>query len=68
MSGYGTHYNPFLDIKRSNSAVAEIKYQHPKLTGWEFGGAIAGDTGSLYGDNLGFSLSIRKTGLIKRWK
>ena len=68
MNSWGTPYGPFRNNKRSNSGLVEIKYRHPRLQGWEFTGAIAGDTGSLYGDNAGFSLSVCKRGILKSWK
>ncbi len=67
MNSFGTHSSPLLKNKRSNSAVLEIKYQHPKLAGWEFGGSVAGDFGALYGDNFGLGLTICKKGIIKAW-
>ena len=64
---WGTYKIPFFEKKHNNSAVIEITYRHPKLTGWEFGGAVAGDYGKLYGDNTGFSLSVSKKGILKNW-
>lgn len=67
-NSWGTPYTPFLNNKRNSSGLVEIKYRHPRLQGWEFTGAVAGDTGSIYGDNAGFSLSICKRGILKSWK
>lgn len=66
-NSWGTHSAPFLNNKRGASGMIDIKYRHPKLTGWEFTGSVAGDTGSLYGKNLGFSLSVCKRGILKNW-
>ena len=68
MNSWGTHHVPFSNNKRSNSGLVEVKYRHPRLQGWEFTGAIAADAGSLYGDNIGFSLSVCKRGVLKSWK
>ena len=68
MNSWGKPYAPFLDNKRSNSGQVEVKYHHPRLQGWEFTGAVAADAGSLYGDNVGFSLSVCKRGILKSWK
>lgn len=68
MNSWGTPYAPFRNNKRGSSGLVEIKYCHPRLQGWEFTGAIAGDAGALYGDHAGFSLSICKHGILKSWE
>lgn len=68
MNSWGTTYNPFLNNKPGISALVDIAYHHPCLKGWEFKGTVAADARSLYGDNLGFSLSIVKRGILKSWK
>ncbi len=68
MNSWGTPYAPFRNNQRSNSGQVEVKYRHPSLQGWEFTGAVAADAGSLYGDNVGFSLSVCKRGILKSWK
>ena len=68
MNSWGKPYAPFLNNKRSNSGQVEVKYHHPRLQGWEFTGAVAADAGSLYGDNVGFSLSVCKRDILKSWK
>lgn len=67
MNSWGTTYQPFSDNKKSVSGLMEISYRHPRLKGWEFKGAVAGDSGDLYGKNVGFSLSVAKRGLLKKW-
>ena len=68
MNSWGTSRKPFLDNKAGTSTVIDITYRHPKLKGWKFSGSVAGDTGKLYGKNLGFSLRVSKEGIIKKWK
>ncbi len=69
MNSWGTHFKPFLKKKHGVSLVADIHYQHPRLKGWEFCGSVGGDTGDVMGKSTaGFSLSVRKTGLLKKYK
>lgn len=68
MNSWGTPYAPFLNNQRNNSGQVEVKYHHPRLQGWDFTGTVAADTGPLYGDNVGFSLSVCKRGILKSWK
>lgn len=67
MNSWGTTGVPFLDNKPGVSGLVEITYRHPALEGWELKGNIAGDTGDLYGKNLGFGLSVAKRGILKVW-
>jgi len=67
MTGWGRSGKPFLDTKSSVSTLAEVTYTHPQLIGWELGGAVAFDTGDMVEKNAGFSLSIRKRGVLKNW-
>ncbi len=60
---WGTPYVPRKEQK-ANSFGLDINYKPKKLSGWTFGGAIGGDTGSLYGENVGVQFSICKTGLL----
>ena len=68
MNSWGTSYAPFSNNKRGCSGLVEINYHHPRLSGWEFTGALAADAGSLYGDNVGFSLKVSKRGILKSWE
>ena len=68
MNSWGTSYAPFSNNKRGCSGLVEINYHHPRLSGWEFTGALAADAGSLYGDNVGFSLKVCKRGILKSWE
>ncbi|MDD4515808.1 capsule assembly Wzi family protein [Massilibacteroides sp.] len=65
MTGWGRASKPFLETKSSVATLAEVYYTHPKLEGWKFGGAVAFDTGDMIEKNAGFSLSIRKEGILK---
>jgi hypothetical protein len=65
--GWGISYKPFLKKTTDFSCAAKISYCHPRLEGWLFSGEIATDRGLVYGDNLGFALSISKTGILKKW-
>ena len=63
---WGTSYHPFLQTKHNFSAAIQIAYCHPRLDGWLFSGEIAADQGSLYKDQLGLSLKVKKTGILKK--
>lgn len=67
MTSWGRSSKPFLNTKSSVSTLAEVTYTHPRLSGWEFGGVVAFDTGDMLEKNAGFSLSIRKQGVLKNW-
>ena len=67
--GWGTMSKPFLKKEKNFSLAAKISYCHPHLENWLFSGEIAADLGSgIYGDNTGISISIAKSGILKRWK
>ena len=66
--GWGTMSRPFLNKENNFSCAAKISYCHPRLEDWLFSGEIAADFGStIYGDNTGISISIAKSGILKRW-
>jgi hypothetical protein len=65
--GWGTMERPFLKKQSNFLFAAKIAYCHPRLDSWLFSGEIAADTGPTYGDNVGFSLSVKKSGILKRW-
>lgn len=65
--GWGIPYKPFLKKTSDLSCAAKISYCHPRLESWLFSGEVAADRGPLYGNHLGFALSISKTGILKRW-
>ena len=65
----GTYTDPYLKRKYMTSGLAELNYKfnHFKCLrnkGWEATTAVAFDQGEQIGDNLGFTLSIKKTGLL----
>jgi hypothetical protein len=64
MHAWGRMSYPFPERKNDFSALIECCYLHPKLKIWKFTLQSALDTGSLYGNNAGFSLKISKYGLI----
>lgn len=64
---YGTYGQPFLDPQTSQQLLAEADYRfsyYSKLYGWSIKAAVGADFGSTYGKNLGFQLTIAKTGII----
>ena len=69
--GWGTYSNPYSDVKRNTSFLAEVRYDF--LTkkcasfrnGWSVKGAFAFDRGSLLGNNTGMQISILKSGILK---
>lgn len=67
MHNYGTMSKPLLARQSGTSTMLDVSYNHPALKGWEFGGAVAFDIGDIFRNQLGFSFSIRKEGLIKSW-
>ena len=69
MNSWGRTYYPTLKKMTGTSLVADIQYQHPRLEGWEFGGSVGADTGNIMGKStIGISLSVRKTGLLKKYQ
>jgi hypothetical protein len=65
--GWGTHGVPWLKKTTDFSCAASLSYGHPRLEGWRFSAEVAADRGPVYGNNAGFALSVRKTGILKRW-
>ncbi len=66
MNGWGVPNKPFLRKKHGTSFLFELNYTHPRLSGWMFSGALAGDTGNMLGkESFGFSLGIKKQGILK---
>ena len=65
----GTYFDPYLKRKYMTSGLAEVGYNFnhfKKLSnkGWQATAAVAFDRGEQVGDNLGFTISIKKTGLL----
>jgi hypothetical protein len=63
--GWGRPDRPFLKKTTDLSCAVKISYCHPRLEGWQFSGEVAADHGSIYGNNLGFALSVVKSGILK---
>lgn len=64
MNTYGIPDRPFRNNKTSISGLIDINYKHPKLKDWDFTGSLAADRKELFGNNLGFSLKIKKIGML----
>lgn len=60
--GWGTSYAPSIDIKHQFSAMLQLDYTHNKTKGWNFSLAGAFDKGTLFGDNWGVQIGVRKSG------
>lgn len=61
---WGTYADPFYEIKKNISMLAEVNYAPQKLRGWKFSASFAFDHGDLLGNNTGGMVSVRKTGSI----
>jgi len=65
----GDYDSPYDPARRLNSFMAEVNYSPSHLgrlntKGWSIAAALGIDRGKLIGDNTGFQLTIRKTGLL----
>jgi hypothetical protein len=65
--GWGTPDKPFLKKTTDLFSALKISCCHPALDGWQFSGEVAVDHGSICGNNLGISLSVVKSGILKKW-
>lgn len=65
MNSWGLHSRPFLEKQTGTSSLIDITYRHPGLPGWQFTGTMAADTGTMFDKGIGFSLGVRKTGILK---
>ena len=65
---WGTPFIPAKEDKRQGSMLIECTYAPQKLAGWQFCGAVAVDAGNLIGDNVGISLSVKKSGTLFNFK
>lgn len=68
MNSWGTPARPLLKKKGGTSSLIEMTYADSRWSGWSLKGAVGLDTGSLLGNHLGFSLSLTKQGILKRWE
>ncbi len=70
--GLGTYGCPFSEAKTTHSMLFEGTYAPQRIgsreagRGWQFRGALAFDKGDLIGNNLGFQLTVSKTGLLSK--
>jgi hypothetical protein len=62
MYAWGRMYVPFLERKNNFSSLLECNYESAKWQGWKIGIQLAFDSGNLYGDNLGCSVKVSKSG------
>ena len=62
--GWGTPFVPFTHIAHEFSTLIDFDYQPKKLKGWNFNLAGAFDKGTLFGDNWGIQIGIRKEGIL----
>lgn len=61
--GFGTYDKPFTKKQRNISFMVEATYHFPG--DWHAVAAYGMDFGKLLGDNAGFQLTVRKTGILK---
>ncbi len=61
--GWGTYNNPYVPIERNFSMLMEAAYQLHH--GWRVKGAFGLDHGKILGNNVGFNLTISKSGIFK---
>ena len=62
---WGVQLRPYPKKKNNIACGVKINYCHPRLENWIFSGEVATDYGSLYGNNAGICLSVKKTGVIR---
>lgn len=60
---WGTYNNPFDEVRKLGSAMAEVTFSPKVWKGWHFTGALALDKGSYPGDSLGGLITIKKIGV-----
>lgn len=65
--GYGTYGELYSDPRDNFSFLAEGQYSFPTVScfgGWSVKGAVGFDSGDIYGKQVGFQLTVAKTGLL----
>ena len=65
--GWGTPLLPLPKAVYSTSVMVEVTYSPYRCWGWSFLASYAFDVGTLYGNNSGVSLRIRKSGTLFHW-
>lgn len=63
-TSWGTPFIPSAETLHDTSMLAEISWDIPQVKHLSLLGALAFDSGKLYGNNFGGSLTLRYTGLI----
>ena len=61
--GYGTYDQMYPDPRENVNMLGEVSYHLPH--NWLLRGAVAFDSGQIYGRNFGGQLTVVKTGLLK---
>lgn len=59
-NNWGTYGKPFKYVKQCTSGLVELTFMPKVFKGWNITASFAFDKGSLYGDNYGGMLSIKK--------
>ncbi len=62
--GWGRHYFPYLEVKKSFMSLCDLNYSPGKWKGWTLGLSAAFDRSPLYGNNQGVILHIKKAGSL----
>ena len=62
--GWGTYELLYPDPRKNFSMMGEVSYQLPK--GWTIRGAVAFDSGEIYGSQQGLQLTVSKRGLLNK--
>ena len=68
---FGTYDKPFADPENTQQLLAEADYHfsyYSPLNGWSVKAALGADFGHVYGKNIGFQLTIVKTGTLLKGK
>lgn len=65
---WGTYWYPLPEVQNNFSALLEVTWKPARLKGWEGSLSVAGDTGSLLGNNFGVGIRIAKTGWFLKGK
>lgn len=69
VANWGRYDAPYADVRYGNSFLCEVSYKPDKIgkvraDGWSACVAFALDRGAQPGDNTGFQITLRKTGLL----
>ena len=68
---YGSYEKLYIEPQNTQHLLAEATYvfsDYSPMRGWAFKAALGADFGKLYGKNVGFQLTIAKTGIINTKK